>query len=322
MDETNESRREGDAEAAEGGADQPLATGDPSPGLATFVAAASELAERVRASVAEIRPPGGGAGAGTIWRSDGTLVTNSHVAARDVADVVLPDGRRFSASVVAREQRQDLAVLKIDADSLPAISLGDARRLRVGELVLAVGHPFGIRGAVTVGVVSTAPSRDPAAQGRELVRADVLLGPGNSGGPLVDARGRVVGINAMVAGGLALAVPSYLAEQLVASPWERPSLGIAARDVELSPWLAARAPSTSGRAALIVGLRPGGPGQRAGLQVGDLLVALDGQPLEGVDGLLNALANRAGAAIRLAVLRGGVPREIVVLPRRPERRAA
>jgi serine protease Do len=285
-------------------------------------AAAAAVAERVCASVAEVRSRGRGGGAGTVWRSDGTIVTNHHVVMGDRAEVTLADGRRFDADVVARDPRNDLARLKISALDLPAVAVGDARTLRVGELVLAVGHPFGIRGAVTIGVVSSALPQAGSAQARELLRADVLLGPGNSGGPLTDARGRVVGINAMVAGGLALAVPSHLVERLVAGQSRRLVLGIEAREVELAPALAVRAPITSGRAALVVGVSAGGVADRAGLLVGDLLVALDGHPLEGVDGLLNALAAHSDGPIRLGLLRGGVSREIVVEAAEPARRAA
>jgi serine protease Do len=176
--------------------------------------AAAAVAERVCLSVVEVRLPGRGVGAGTVWRPDGTILTNHHVVPGERAEVRLAGGRIFPAYVVARDPQNDLAVLRVPASDLPAATIGDARALRVGELVLAVGHPFGLRGAVTVGVVSETLWQDPGGS-RELIRADVLLGPGNSGGPLTDALGRVVGINAMVGGGLALAVPSHLADRLL-----------------------------------------------------------------------------------------------------------
>jgi serine protease Do len=189
--------------------------------------AAAAVAERVRPSVVEVRLPGRGVGAGTIWSSDGTIVTNHHVVPGDRAEVRLADGRVFPAEVVARDPGNDLAVLRVPASDLPAAVIGDARGLRVGELVLAVGHPFGLRGAVSVGVVSEALPQGTGPS-RELVRADVLLGPGNSGGPLTDGLGRVVGINAMVNGGLALAVPSHLVERLLARARAAPAQGRAA----------------------------------------------------------------------------------------------
>jgi serine protease Do len=173
------------------------------------------LAERVRASVVDVRSSGVGLGAGTIWRADGLIATNHHVTPGAGAEVVLADGRQFSARVVARDVENDLALLKIPANELPVLSNGDARRMRAGELVLAVGNPFGLRAAVTMGVLSVALLELEGGQPRELIRADVRLEPGYSGGPLVDARGRVIGINAMVSGSQALAVPSHLVERLV-----------------------------------------------------------------------------------------------------------
>jgi serine protease Do len=180
-----------------------------------------------------------------------------------------------------------------------------------------VGHPFGLRGALTVGVVSSALPNGAAGRARELVRADVLLGPGNSGGPLADARGRVVGINAMVVNGMALAVPSHLVERLLARRGEPPVLGIAARDVTLPPAQAARAGLPSGAAApavLVVDVAAGGAAERAGVLLGDVLCTLDGRRLAGTDDLLGSLEAHPGGPLHLGLLRGGVGREVVVLP--------
>jgi serine protease Do len=179
--------------------------------------AASDLASRVAPSVVEVRA-GSGVGAGTIWRAHGLIVTNDHVVPHDRAEIRLADGRSALGQVVARDLGNDLAVVSVGLGGLPA---AEARvgEVRPGELVLAIGHPFGIRHAVAVGIVSTAATAVNWGEGaeRRLIRADVAIGPGNSGGPLVDAAGRVVGINAMIGGGLALAVPSRLAEGLVAA---------------------------------------------------------------------------------------------------------
>jgi len=173
---------------------------------------AAELARRLAPSVVEIRA-GSGIGAGTIWRHDGLIVTNDHVVPFGRAEIGLSDGRTMTGHVVARDPGNDLAVISVGLGGLPAI---DARRdpVRPGELVMAVGHPFGVRYAVALGIVSTATGTVEGFA-RPLIRADVPIGPGSSGGPLVDALGRVVGINAMVGGGLALAVPAFLAEGLV-----------------------------------------------------------------------------------------------------------
>jgi serine protease Do len=171
-----------------------------------------DLASRIAPSVVEVRA-GNGIGAGTIWRSDGLIVTNDHVAQADRVWVGLADGRTAVGEVVARDPRNDLAVVSIGLSGLPAVTPRIAP-VRPGELALALGHPFGVRYAAALGIVATTSA--PASEtGRQLIQADVRLGPGNSGGPLVDAIGLVIGVNAMIGGGLALAVPSRLAEALV-----------------------------------------------------------------------------------------------------------
>ena len=173
---------------------------------------AAELAGRLSRSVVEVRS-GSGFGAGTIWRSDGLIVTNNHVVPFGRAEVRLSDGTSTIGQVLARDPSNDLAVIEVALRELPAV---DIRRdpVRTGELVMAIGHPFGVRHSAALGIVST-PVGSVEGFERPLIRADVPIGPGNSGGPLVDAIGRAVGINAMVGGGLALAVPSALAEGLV-----------------------------------------------------------------------------------------------------------
>jgi serine protease Do len=145
-------------------------------------------------------------GAGVIWHPDGLILTNAHVARSDVA-VVLWDGRPRPARLVARDPERDLAALVVEASGLPAAEIGASAALRVGEVVLAVGNPFGLARALSAGLVH--------AVDEGVIRADLRLAPGNSGGPLADARGRVVGLNAMIVGGLALAVPSEVARAFV-----------------------------------------------------------------------------------------------------------
>jgi len=234
--------------------------------------APAQIAAQVGRSVVQVASRGHGHGAGTIWRSDGLVVTNHHVAPGDHNQVRLADGRTLTAETVARDPINDLAVLRVDATGLPAVVVGDARKLRVGELVVAVGHPFGVRGAVTVGMVNALPYLDEDGHGRQIVQADVLLGPGNSGGPLANARGEVVGINAMVAGGLGLAVPSFLVERLLAPRTRPATIGVQAQTVELPPPLAAR--SGTARAALVLAVVPGSPADASGLLLGDLIVAV------------------------------------------------
>lgn len=164
------------------------------------------LAEFLAASTVAVQVGGrgGGAGSGVIWSADGAIVTNAHVARGRSAHVVLHDGRRFRAHVESRHERRDLALLRIDADGLRPVFRRDPATVRAGELLVAVGHPLGIPNALTMGVAHAPVAHD----GRRFVQADLRLAPGNSGGPLADVRGRVVGINSMVVGGgLALAVP-------------------------------------------------------------------------------------------------------------------
>jgi serine protease Do len=176
-------------------------------------AALGDIAERLRRVTVHVRSGGRSAGAGVVWLRSGVVVTNAHVAAGPRAEVVLPDGRALPARLVARDPRHDLAALAVDAGELPAALRVDARGLRAGELVIALGHPLGVAYAAALGVVHRAPSgvRGPGGW----LHADIRLAPGNSGGPLADTSGRVVGINAMIVGGLGIAVPTHLVERFV-----------------------------------------------------------------------------------------------------------
>lgn len=160
--------------------------------------------DRVRASLVQI-VNGRGAGAGTIWHPDGLVVTNAHVVRRQRSlSAVLPDGRRLPADLIACDEHLDLAALSIPAERLPTIALGDSRLLRPGQWVMAVGHPWGVVGAVTSGVVigvgAQLPEVGQMQPGREWIALDLHMRPGHSGGPLVDAGGRLVGINTMITG--------------------------------------------------------------------------------------------------------------------------
>ncbi len=173
------------------------------------------VVERVQAATLVVRSETGG-GAGTAW-SDTLVVTNHHVVPRGRAHVLSSGGRGIEAIVVARDEENDLALLRIEGLGAQPLPLGPEQDdARPGEIALAVGHPWGQRGAVTWGVVSGASISSWRGTRRSLVRADIRLGPGNSGGPLADAAGRLLGINAMVDGGMALAVPAAVVERFVA----------------------------------------------------------------------------------------------------------
>jgi S1-C subfamily serine protease len=185
--------------------------------FALLAAETVALAAALRLSLVRVTD-GRGHGSGVIWDDEGLIVTSHHVVTHESARVELADGRRLPAVVVGRDWRNDLAALRVAARDLPAAAIGDSRSLRVGELLLAVGHPFDVRGAVTLGIVSAAGSGTWMGRSRrEVLQADVSLAPGSSGGPLADAAGRVVGIASMIAGpGIAIAVPSHVVRRFVA----------------------------------------------------------------------------------------------------------
>ena len=165
------------------------------------------LASTLRQSVVEVRTRGTGAGSGIIWSADGLIVTNAHVARTEHATIVLWDGRELDGVVTAHDPRRDLATIAIDPGSVPlvAATVGHPTDLRTGNVVVALGHPWGITGSIALGVVHAVETRRGAPR---WIRADIRLAPGNSGGPLTDARGRVVGVNTLIAGGLGVAVPT------------------------------------------------------------------------------------------------------------------
>jgi serine protease Do len=168
--------------------------------------------ETVRRSLVQITNGHNGAGAGTLWHSDGLIITNAHVVQRQGINVALPDGRTLPARLLARDPDRDLAALSIEADHLPTIELGDSRQLQPGQWVLAIGHPWGVPGAITAGAVidTGLPPEIPAKHG-ELIQVGLHMRPGHSGGPLVDTQGRLVGINTMIAGpDVGLAIPIHV----------------------------------------------------------------------------------------------------------------
>jgi len=178
----------------------------------------AEVADHVQASLVVVHNGRRGAGAGVVWREDGLILTNHHVIAHGRARVTLPDGSEHHAQLVAEDAAIDLALLKIDARAVPA-AIGDSTRLRVGELVMAAGHPWGQRNTFTAGLVSCLGKVPTRETGRsvDIIQSDAGLAPGNSGGPLVNARGEVIGINTMVVGGdRGVAVPSHIAQEFVA----------------------------------------------------------------------------------------------------------
>ena len=274
--------------------------------------AAAAIAARVAPSVVIVGNRGG-SGAGVIWRPDGRIVTNRHVVHGDTMEITLADGRHLEGKVTAQHQSRDLALITVDADELPAVEVGDSATVRPGQIVLALGHPIGFRGAVSIGIVVAAGQAATTEGPRtgDWLQADVTLLPGNSGGPLVDAEGRVIGISTMVSGGLSLAIPSQVAERFVAG--EQPGqvrayLGIRGLIVPLR--------GQEARAGLLLTeVEEGSPADRAGLMIGDIMVGIDETRMTDQESLPAAvLAMNPGRAVTIAILRGGDPRQFTVVP--------
>lgn len=281
---------------------------------------AALLARRVQGSVVAVRGSRFGGGSGVVWNDQGLVVTNHHVVPSDRADVATGNDAGLPARVVLRDERLDLAALQIERashqDSWTPATIGDSSRLRVGELVVAVGNPLGERNAVTLGIISAIdPSEGPAGQ-RELVRAAITLRPGNSGGALADVQGKVVGIPNMVAGpGLALAVPSQVVERfLLGARAERAVLGLVGRWVRLPAWITARY-GVSAPAMLVASVAPSSPAERAGLLMGDLLLGVADEAGRSARSLAALDRLRPGKPTRLAVLRSGQLRWLEATPR-------
>jgi serine protease Do len=263
-----------------------------------------EIADRLRHSTVLVRPSRGrGNGSGVLWTADGLIVTNAHVASGSRAEISLWDGREFPAEVTARDARRDLAALRISAGSLSAAEAGDSSRVRPGEIAIAVGNPLGFVGALTTGVVHGVGSiRGLGSQ--NWVQSDVRLAPGNSGGPLADVRGRVIGINSMVAGNLALAVASNEVTQFLLGASSGASLRLG---VSVVP---ARLPQSSGRTfgLVLAAVEPGTPAARASLLPGDILLGSEEKQFTSVHDLAEALQGKHASLLRLEFLRGDYQR--------------
>jgi serine protease Do len=296
----------------------------------------SAVAERLTPSVANLRVArrvrGGrvldGGGSGVVITSDGFVLTSAHVVATTDSPgrATFSDGRDLEFTIVGADPLSDLAVLRIAADDLVAAELGDAERLRVGQLVVAIGNPHGFGGSVTAGVVSalgrSLPTRSRSAIRivDNVIQTDAALNPGNSGGALADGRGRVVGINTAVAGiGLGLAVPINAATRriigglMAEGRFRRAYLGLGGGERPLPPRLARQL----GRSACveIVQVVEDSPAARAGLRAGDLIVAVDAEPVTGMAELQRLMiAERIGVPTTLTVGRDSQLLEIALTP--------
>jgi serine protease Do len=234
------------------------------------------------------------------------------------AEVGLPGDRWLPATTRLADPDRDLAVLEVEASGLPAAAIGDSDRVRPGELVFAVGNPLGLAGAVNAGIITSAPR-----SGRGMIAADVSLAPGNSGGMLATAEGRVIGINSMMRmPGMALAVPSNAVRDLLAqTPGERGFLGLSLQQVPLpAAWITAETGDTG---FLVTEVSARGSAESAGIVVGDIIIGAGGDALAAPQSLTGALARlHPDDALELMLLRGGQARTISVLAGRPLEKAA
>jgi serine protease Do len=270
------------------------------------VAGFGEIAEQLRRSTVLIHAGGRGCGSGVIWSSNGAIITNAHVARGAQIYLQLWDGRAFPATVASRDPHRDLAELRIDATNLPSALVADSSQVRPGELVLAIGNPLGFVGALTTGVIhAVGPVRGHSS--RSWVQADVRLAPGNSGGPLADVRGRVIGINTMIAGGLALAIPSNLVlDFLSAGPFDA-WLGVTVHPVRI-PRSNAADGSAHTFGLLLLEVEPRSPAASASLLPGDILLGTEEKPFTSVGDLSQALQSNGPRLLRLEFLRGDYSR--------------
>jgi len=327
-------------EAPEAGRAQPAEGHEDLPGEAEALDAYSRVvtmvARELAPSVANLRVTRRvrsgrtalGAGSGVVIAPDGFLLTSAHVVEGSRAgSASFVDGRELRFQVAGRDPLSDLAVLRADGDDLRPAPLGDASALQVGQLVVAIGNPHGYAGSVTAGVVSALGRSlpvgvrgGPVRMVENVVQTDAALNPGNSGGALVDGRGRVVGINTAVAGvGLGLAVPINDATRRIVAALmtdgrvRRAWLGVAVGARPLPPRVAGRLGRTEG--VEVIEVVEGGPAARAGLRAEDLVVELDGAPLRRVDDLQRLMTpERIGRELAATVVRGGDVRRVVVVP--------
>ena len=301
--------------------------------LDAYSNAVISVAERLAPSVANLRVAhrgrGGrrlnGGGSAVVITPDGFLLTSAHVVARSDGRgrASFVDGRELAFDVVGTDPHSDLAVLRADADDLTPAELGDAERLRVGQLVVAIGNPNGFAGSVTAGVVSALGRSLPTQGGRivdNVIQTDAALNPGNSGGALADGRGRVVGVNTAVAGvGLGLAVPVNAATRQIVGAlmtegrFRRAYLGIAGGSRPLPPRVARRLGRQSG--VEIVQIVEGSPAAAAGLRPEDLIVELDGSPVTDVGDIQGLMVvERIGVPVPMRVLREGRELALSLVP--------
>lgn len=310
--------------------------GSPGPGpdeidaLDAFSRVVVQVSEQLQPAVVNLRPVArrGGSGSGFVFSSEGLLLTNHHVVAnQDRVRVRFNDGRERTGEVVGNDPWTDVAVVKVDADgALPVAAMGDSAALRVGQLVVAIGSPLGFESTVTAGVVSATGRTLRSITGHlvdGVIQTDAALNPGNSGGPLVDSRGRVIGINTAViqpAQGLCFAIPINIAKHILPQLLQhgrvvRGYLGLHVRTVPLDPDLTKRFDLAQSAGVEVLALEDDGPAEQAGMQEGDIIATLGDQPATSVDDLHRLLMQLpVGVPTTVVLLRDGRRLERFVVP--------
>jgi S1-C subfamily serine protease len=289
--------------------------------LDAYSEAVIAVAERVSPSVVKIdvqqRGRRGGSGSGFVFTPDGFILTNSHVVhGASSIDVVMHDGQRYNADPVGDDPDTDLAVVRITAPNLIPVSLGDSQSIRVGQLVIAIGNPYGFQATVTSGVVSALGRSLRSQSGRlidNVIQTDASLNPGNSGGPLVTTNGEVIGVNTAIilpAQGICFATAintaKFVAGRLIKDgKIRRGYIGVAGQNAPLHRALVRGHHLSVSTGVFVVSVEKDSPAHRAGLQDGDFIVGFDGHPIADIDALHRILTDhQPGLKARLAILRG------------------
>jgi serine protease DegQ len=272
----------------------------------------------------ERQEPVSSLGSGVIVSAEGYILTNHHVVdGADEIEVALTDGRKANAKVVGSDPETDLAVLKISLKDLPAITLGRLENVRVGDVVLAIGNPFGVGQTVTMGIVSALGRSHLGINTFEnFIQTDAAINPGNSGGALVDAQGNLLGINTAIYSrsggslGIGFAIPVSTAKQVMESIISTGSVTrgwIGVEPQDMTPEIAESFGLDAKEGALIAAVVQGGPADKAGVKPGDVLTSVDGQSITDTTALLNAIAQlKPGADAKMKVIRRGKPTELTV----------
>ncbi len=314
--------------------------------LDAYSTAVIRAVEQVGSAVVRVEGSQGG-GSGVVFTPDGFILTNSHVVGPATAGprvrkrgeregqppvmVTLPDGRSLAADVIGHDVDTDLAVLRIDGSRLPWARLGDSKAVRVGQVAVAIGNPYGFDHSVTSGVVSAVGRSLRARSGRlmdDIIQTDASLNPGNSGGPLVTTAGEVIGINTamiMPAQGICFAIASntvrFVASRLMRDGRIRRSrIGVAGQQTSIPRALARANQMAVSSGVLVVSIEDDSPAARSGLRKGDVILAFGGTQVSGIDDLHRLLTDeRIGVPAPLTVLRSGERRQLVVVPAESER---